>query len=104
MWEPQHLTTLQAYMAFYRNNFNLFFSSLLLAIIMKYLYSAHIVPHSQPQMPLLTCNSWLTWLIEIEVTLPLMAGQSVSLGVEPTLELVTRYYFLSEGCYLKVAI
>jgi hypothetical protein len=31
-------------------------------------------------------------------------GQSVCLGVEPTLELVTRYYFLSEGCCLKVAV
>jgi uncharacterized membrane protein len=30
--------------------------------------------------------------------------QSVCRGVEPTVELVTRYYFLSEGCYLKVAV
>jgi hypothetical protein len=27
-------------------------------------------------------------------------SQSVCLGVEPTLGLVTRYYFLSEGCCL----
>jgi hypothetical protein len=31
-------------------------------------------------------------------------GKSVYLGVEPTLGLVTRYYFLSEGCCLKVAV
>jgi hypothetical protein len=31
-------------------------------------------------------------------------GQSVYFGVEPTLELVTRYYFLSERLCLKVAI
>jgi hypothetical protein len=30
-------------------------------------------------------------------------GQSVSLGVKPTLGLVTRYYFRSESCCLKVA-
>jgi hypothetical protein len=30
--------------------------------------------------------------------------QSVCRGVEPTLGLVTRYYFLSEGRRLKVAI
>jgi hypothetical protein len=31
-------------------------------------------------------------------------GQSVCLGVEPTLGLVTRYYFLYEGFSLKVAV
>jgi hypothetical protein len=31
-------------------------------------------------------------------------SQWVSLGVEPTLELVTRYYFLSERYCLKVAV
>jgi hypothetical protein len=30
-------------------------------------------------------------------------SQSVCQGIKPTLELVTRYYFLSEGCFLKVA-
>jgi hypothetical protein len=39
----------------------------------------------------------------VEVTLRLTASQSVCLGVEPTLGLVNRYYFLSEGCCLKVA-
>jgi hypothetical protein len=31
-------------------------------------------------------------------------SQSVCLDVEPTLGLVTRYYFLSEGCCMKVAV
>jgi hypothetical protein len=31
-------------------------------------------------------------------------SQSVCQGIEPTLGLVTRYYFLSEGCFLKVAV
>jgi hypothetical protein len=31
-------------------------------------------------------------------------GQSVCQGIEPTLGLVTRYYFLSEGCCLKIAV
>jgi hypothetical protein len=31
-------------------------------------------------------------------------SQSVCLGAEPTLGLVTRYYFLSEGCCLKAAV
>jgi hypothetical protein len=29
-----------------------------------------------------------------------MVSQSVCQGIEPTLRLVTRYYFLSEGCCL----
>jgi hypothetical protein len=43
-------------------------------------------------------------LLEVEVTLQLTVGQSVCQGIEPTLGLVTRYYFLSEGCCLKVAV
>jgi hypothetical protein len=39
-----------------------------------------------------------------KVTLRLTISQSVCFGVEPTLGLVTRYYFLSEGCCLKVAV
>jgi hypothetical protein len=31
-------------------------------------------------------------------------GQSVCQGIEPTLGLVTKYYFLSEGRFLKVAV
>jgi hypothetical protein len=42
--------------------------------------------------------------LKVEVTLRLTFSQSLSLGVEPTLELVARYYFLSEGCCLKVAV
>jgi hypothetical protein len=40
--------------------------------------------------------------VEVEVTLQLTATQAVSQGVEPTLGLVTRYYFLSKFCFLKV--
>jgi hypothetical protein len=35
--------------------------------------------------------------VDVEVTLRLTANQSVRLGVEPTLRLVTRYYFPFEG-------
>jgi hypothetical protein len=41
---------------------------------------------------------------KVKVTLQLMISWSVCLGVEPTLGLMTRYYFLSEGCCLKVAV
>jgi hypothetical protein len=41
---------------------------------------------------------------EVEVTLQLTVSQSVCQDIEPTLRLVTRYYFLSEGCCLKVAV
>jgi hypothetical protein len=43
-------------------------------------------------------------LVEFEVTLQLTVSQSACQGFEPTVELVTRYYFLSEGCCLKVAV
>jgi hypothetical protein len=39
-------------------------------------------------------------IVEVEVTLRLTVSQRVYPGVEPTLGLVTRYYFLSEGCCL----
>jgi hypothetical protein len=42
--------------------------------------------------------------IEVKVTLRLAVSQSVCRGFEPTLRLVTRYYFLSEYCCLKVAV
>jgi hypothetical protein len=49
----------------------------------------------------LPCLSWLSLReAEVEVTLWLKVSQSVYLGVEPTLRLVTRYYFLSESCGL----
>jgi hypothetical protein len=40
--------------------------------------------------------------VDVEVTLQLMANQSICQGIEPTLRLVTRCYSLSEGCCLKV--
>jgi hypothetical protein len=43
---------------------------------------------------------YLRMTVEVEVTLRLTG----SLDVEPTLGLVTRYYFLSERCRLKVAV
>jgi hypothetical protein len=42
--------------------------------------------------------------VEVEVTLRLTASQPVCQGFEPTLELVPRYYFLPEGCCLKIAV
>jgi hypothetical protein len=56
----------------------------------------------------LPCNVEVTLQLTVEVTLQLAVGrsvgQSVCQGIEPTLGLVTRYYFLSEGCFLKVAV
>jgi hypothetical protein len=43
-------------------------------------------------------------LLEVEITLRLKVSQSVCRSVEPTLGHVTRYYFLSEGYCLKVAV
>jgi hypothetical protein len=42
--------------------------------------------------------------IEVQVTLQLTVSHSVCQGIEPTLGLVTRYYFLSEGYFLKVTV
>jgi hypothetical protein len=39
--------------------------------------------------------------VQLKSLYTLMVGQSVCQGIEPTLGLVTRYYFLSEGCFLK---
>jgi hypothetical protein len=46
----------------------------------------------------------LNALKTVEVTLQPTVNQSVCQGIEPTLGLVTRYYFLSEGYFLKVAV
>jgi hypothetical protein len=42
--------------------------------------------------------------VEVEVTLRITVSQSVCLSVEPTLGFLTKYYFLSEVCCLKVAV
>jgi hypothetical protein len=61
-------------------------------------------PHASV-FKLLQADDYLTTNFpEVEVTLRLISSQSVSLGVEPTLGLVTRYYFLSEGYCLKVEV
>jgi hypothetical protein len=47
---------------------------------------------------------YLYFSVEVEVTLRLTVGQSVCLGDEPTVGLVTWKYFLSEGYCLKLAV
>jgi hypothetical protein len=43
------------------------------------------------------------WQVKVNVTLRLTVGQSVYLGVEPALGLLTRYYLLSESrCLVSV--
>jgi hypothetical protein len=39
---------------------------------------------------------------EVEVSLQLTVSQSICQGIKPSLRLVTRYYFLSQGFCLKV--
>jgi hypothetical protein len=41
--------------------------------------------------------------VKVNVTLQLTVSRSLCQGIEPILGLVTRYYFLSEGCFLKFA-
>jgi hypothetical protein len=43
-------------------------------------------------------------IVEVEVTLQLTVGQSACHCIEPNLGLVTRYYVLSEYCFLKFAV
>jgi hypothetical protein len=42
--------------------------------------------------------------VKVKVTLQLTVSQSLCQGIEPILGLVTRFYFLSEGCFLKFAV
>jgi hypothetical protein len=42
--------------------------------------------------------------VKIKVALQLTVSQPLCQGMEPILGLVTRYYFLSEGCFLKFAV
>jgi hypothetical protein len=60
----------------------------------------HWVPFPSPRT---TRRAVRRHIHEVEVTLRLTVSQSVRLGVDPTLGLVTRYYFLSGFC-LKTAV
>jgi hypothetical protein len=46
-------------------------------------------------------NESMSKLLYVKVTLQLTVSQSLCQVIEPILGLVTRYYFLSEGCFLK---
>jgi hypothetical protein len=50
------------------------------------------------------CKIAILSLHKIKVTLQLTVSQSLCQGIEPSLGLVTKYYFLSEGCFLKFAV
>jgi hypothetical protein len=41
---------------------------------------------------------------KVKVTLQLTVSQSLCQSIDPILGLVTRYYFRSEGCFLKCAV
>jgi hypothetical protein len=45
-----------------------------------------------------------TGTVKVKVKVTLQLTVSVSQGIEPILGLVIRYYFLSEGCFLKFAV
>jgi hypothetical protein len=64
-------------------------------------FTLHVLPHDAPFPS--SRLGWPSVEIEVEITLQLTASQSVCQGIEPTLRLVTRYYFLSEDCCRKVA-
>jgi hypothetical protein len=48
-------------------------------------------------VPLLHLPDWVEVEVEVEVTLRLMDSQSVSLGVDPHLGLMTRYILLFDN-------
>jgi hypothetical protein len=50
------------------------------------------------------CLSPAAFQLKVKVRLQLTVSQSLCQGIEPILGLVTRYYFLSEGCFLKFAV
>jgi hypothetical protein len=45
-----------------------------------------------------------TTIVKVKVILQLTVSQSLCQGIEPILGLVTRYYCLFEGCFLKFAV
>jgi hypothetical protein len=50
------------------------------------------------------CGTCDQILVKVKVTLQLTVSQSLCQGIEPILGLLTRYYFLPEGCFLKFAV
>jgi hypothetical protein len=44
------------------------------------------------------------WDLQVKVILQLTVSQSLYQGTQPILGLVTRYYLLFEGCFLKFAL
>jgi hypothetical protein len=63
---------------------------------------------SQPCRPPRPATGYLYFFenskVKVEVTLRLTVSQSACLGIEPTVGLVTRCYFLSDGFSLKFAV
>jgi hypothetical protein len=71
----------------------LLFSSVVTAICVS-VYLQTIIRSLQPHLCILYASLAMLVDAEVEVTLRLTVSQSGRLGVEPTLELVTRYCFL----------
>jgi hypothetical protein len=58
-----------------------------------------------PRLDFVSVFKWVSLVkVKVKVTLQLTVSQSLCHGIEPILGLVTRYYFLSEGCFLKFAV
>jgi hypothetical protein len=64
------------------------------------------VDRSRVQFPMRSLNFSIYLIVPAvqRPTLQLTVSQSLCRGIEPILGLVTRYYFLSEGSFLKVAV
>jgi hypothetical protein len=55
-------------------------------------------------MYVLVSSTLVGLLTKVKVTLQLAVSQPLCQGIEPIPGLVTKYYFLSEGCFLKFAM
>jgi hypothetical protein len=74
-----------------------------LGFVTRYYFLSEACCHVSAGRPLWREVGFLYFEVEVEVALRLTVSQSVCISVELTVELVTRYYFLSEGCCLEVA-